>query len=165
MKRVAALVLLGFCLVGCGPKDIRVTYTSTPTGAALYQNGVFMGLTPFVMAYPIYEGTGGPGKTKIMGASVKWPSGATASVSDMILPAKGAHYYHVFARPAGVDGLDIDLANANQQIGAAQAAAQAQRAHDAQVYQNMANTIQQMNRPPQTSTSTYNGVTIHTTHW
>ena len=165
MKKAVMAALLGLCLIGCGPKDIRVTYFSAPTGAALYQNGNFMGITPFVLAYPIYEGSGGPGKTKIMGAEVKWPSGATASVPAMILPAKGAQYHHTFARPAGAEGLDIDLANANQQIQATQAAAQAQRAHDAQVYQNMANTIQQMNRPPQSSTSTWNGVTVHTTHW
>lgn len=165
----ATLAMLAILAWGCAPKAVTVTYFSTPSGATLYQAGQAMGVTPMDMVYQLTDADMAAGQKLLMGTNVRWASGATAIVGDLVVPAKrGGVFTHTFSRPAGVAGMDTDLAIERQQQYQAAMQRQeelAQQARNAQAIQNISNILQQRNRAPRTSTSTWDGTAIHTTYW
>ena len=108
------VILRALCLVavvlasGCAT-SLRVTYTSEPIGAALYEGDRHMGTTPMTLAYPVSEEDKKIGRKRLRGTSVRWISGATASVSYLNADFRNGYgqVFH-FRRPDGVPGYDVD---------------------------------------------------------
>jgi hypothetical protein len=129
MRMIAAPVLALVFLGGCASQQLRVTYTSDPPGATLYQNGTPLGYTPYPMVYGDQHWQAGR-CMRTLPISVQWASGATAGGEGLTFcPSQGNHLLYGFRRP-DVAGREIDanFALSLQQANAAQRAASAQAA-------------------------------------
>jgi hypothetical protein len=129
-RTICILALTG-ALGGCAT-GIRVDYVSDPGAAVVYEAGAPKGVTPVSLFYEpdATFKAGGCMNTRPM--SVKWASGATASISHLQLCAsQGMVQNYVFQRP-DMPGREIDANYALQvernQIMRAQAAAQIMQA-------------------------------------
>lgn len=102
-------------------KTIEVTYVTDIPGATLYENERAFGMTPITLKYQLQEGC-----TNVRPLTVRWPSGAEASVSALTVCTKtGKKQHFSFNRPLGFPGREVDAQFALQ---LAQAAAQRQQA-------------------------------------
>ena len=126
---VSVLIWSAF-LTGCAAPGLRVTFTSDPPGAVLYQGKNNFGYTPQTLEYNISPEDQKRGLVRLIGVSVKWASGATAEVSpiDANLSMGNIHQFN-FARPDNVPGRDIDMRFALEleKLRVAQQQANAQR--------------------------------------
>jgi hypothetical protein len=103
---VAFLVVL---LSGCA-KQLAITYMSDPPGATLYQGQQNFGFTPKTLYYKISAEDTERRKMTLQGMSVRWASGATASISSVGVDlSTGANQQFTFLRPENVAGREIDI--------------------------------------------------------
>ena len=104
-------VLMGVFLVALGGcAQLRVTYSSDPPGATLYQDGQPIGYMPYTLTYgsDVTEALKQGQCVGLRGTTAKWASGAEASVSSLTAcPAYGLRQTYVFIRP-DVPGREID---------------------------------------------------------
>jgi hypothetical protein len=129
MKKILMIIIIIATYAGCS-RNIRITYTSTPSGAALYQAGQMVGTTPATLTYLVTDADKEQGTKKILGTNVVWASGARASVKDFALPARPGKYVHNFGRPEHT-GLQTDLAVAERQNAEREMRRQATMTRDA----------------------------------
>jgi hypothetical protein len=171
MARTAlAFAIAATALVtGCA-SQIRVTYQSDPPGATIYQNSQPMGVTPVTLTYAPDPAFDKGQCVRLEGPSVKWASGATASVSFLnACPAQGYNQVYSFARP-DVPGREADMRYALELQRNSILSRQAQAQQDAATAQiiNATNlprppaTINSPRPPPTNCTSTVLGNTIRT---
>jgi hypothetical protein len=108
---IVSLLLISFLLTGCAAKQLSVTYNSDPSGATvLAHDGRNWGRTPTTLYYTLTDEEIKRGKTSVQGVSVKWASGATASVKELTNDlTTGLNKSFSFKRPANVPGLDTDM--------------------------------------------------------
>lgn len=100
------LASLALALGGC--TTLHVTYESDPQGATLYQDGQPFGQTPVTLTYQSDAGFQGGGCQSLKGTTVKWASGANASIAFLSACANvGRNQRFVFVRPDG-PGREID---------------------------------------------------------
>lgn len=100
-------------LAGCATK-IQVDYGSDPPGATLYQNGQPMGTTPMSLYYEPAQAFKDGGCQRLDGTSVKWASGAAASIGYLqVCRTLGMTQHYIFNRP-DVPGREIDANHALQ---------------------------------------------------
>ena len=134
--------LVGWAIIGIAgaarisAAELTVTYQSDPPGAALYFGEKFYGYTPVSLKYEITRSQKEQGSMSLAGMSVKWASGAEASLPYLTADLKnGKRQQFTFRRP-NVQGRETDMQIAlqmqqlslmKQQANAAQAAAYAQR--------------------------------------
>ncbi len=86
-----------------------MTYDPDPPAATLYRNGQPVGVTPVTLGYARDPAFAEGRCVRIDGASVRWASGATASVPALdACPAEGHSRTYTFVRP-DVPGRDVDL--------------------------------------------------------
>lgn len=108
MHRGFAAGLVAVALGGCA--QLKVTYSSDPPGATLYENGRPLGYTPYTLNYgssPIESFKRGQ-CVALTGTSVKWASGAEASATNLtVCPTQGLSQSYIFIRP-DVPGREID---------------------------------------------------------
>lgn len=112
--------------------DVKVTFQSDPIGATLYEevNGSqkLWGYAPFTLKFQV------PRKwttcMSLTPMTVRWVSGAQASITLSVCPQTGKNQQFTFQRPTGVPGveLDVQFAIAMMQNAAAAATAAAQAA-------------------------------------
>ncbi len=106
---VSAMAVL---LSGCATNQLAFTYYSDPPGAVLYDYsaGKRLGDTPITIYYEISKDQFEEGRARISGTSVKWISGATASVEyiDADLNRDGYKQTFTFRRPDNAPGLELD---------------------------------------------------------
>jgi len=103
-----ALTVIALALGGCATR-INVTYRSDPPGATLYEEGRPMGMTPYTAWYEPDETFKNGGCRKFKGTSVKWASGATASIASLdACASNGWNQHYTFIRP-DVPGRDVDM--------------------------------------------------------
>jgi hypothetical protein len=156
---------------GCA-STLQVTYTSEPSGAALYQGNTHMGTTPMTLNYQLTEEDKKSGSKNLQGTSVRWVSGASASITYLTADLRiGRNQTFSFRRPDGVPGYDVDANYALQlqrnAIMMLQTAAQFQQAEaarqQAEQTQLLRQQQQQLYVPRQTNcTSNLIGNTIYT---
>lgn len=105
--RLLAIAALA-ALSGCA--GLQITYHSDPQGAALYQDGQPVGVTPYTLTYESSEAFRQGGCMAVRETSVKWASGATASTGGVMTACKatGTQQHYNFVRP-DVPGRDIDV--------------------------------------------------------
>lgn len=134
--RIAAVPALALALLaGCASTQLRVTYTSDPPGATLYQNGNPVGYTPYPMVYNDQRWQAGQ-CMRTLPISVQWASGASAGGEGLTFcPSEGSNLVYGFRRP-DVAGREIDANFALQmhQASAAQHAANTQARSAAAMY-------------------------------
>ena len=119
MHRGFAAGLVAVALGGCA--QLKVTYSSDPPGATLYENGRPLGYTPYTLNYgssPIESFKRGQ-CVALTGTSVKWASGAEASATNLtVCPTQGLSQSYIFIRP-DVPGREIgqELVRSKQLFG------------------------------------------------
>jgi hypothetical protein len=86
-RRLAAACSLLVLASGCA-SSLRVTYTSEPAGAALYQGSTQMGITPVTLNYPLTDQDKENGYKTLQGPSVRCISGATANIGSVTADLK-----------------------------------------------------------------------------
>jgi hypothetical protein len=102
-----SLLVVATLLAGCA--GLRVQYNSDPPGASLYEGGQLKGVTPVVLNYELDQAFKSGGCTTLRGTSVKWASGAEASISHLTACAHvGRSQQYTFQRP-DVPGRDVDM--------------------------------------------------------
>ena len=85
-------------------KSIEVTYTTDLAGAMLYEGERAWGMTPVLLKYELPEGC-----TNVRPLTVRWPSGAEASIAALTVCTKmGKHQQFAFNRPVGYPGREVD---------------------------------------------------------
>ena len=102
MKRTTLALALALALTTAtvsawGSKKVTLTIHSTPEGAFVTENGRVWGYAPIVLVYDV-----GPFRTcrATPPISVRWPSGAAASVDGVSLcPELGKQQTFTFERP------------------------------------------------------------------
>ena len=157
---------------GCA-STLSVTYNSEPPGAALYQDSTHMGTTPMTLRYQVTDEDKKNGSKILRGTSVRWISGASASISYLTADFRiGLNQTFNFRRPDGVPGYDVDANYALQlqrnAIMMLQTAAQFQQAEAARQQAEQTRLLrqqqqQQMYVPRQANcTSNVSGNTIYT---
>jgi len=132
LKAVGLVLVSAFCLAGCAPPMVRVTYQSVPEGAAVIENGRVLGVTPMEITYtPTREFYAGECVT-LQPIQARWASGATADWSGSLCARNGYRQSYTFMRPEGVAGGEVDaqVGAGNQLARATQQAAQAQAEAD-----------------------------------
>jgi hypothetical protein len=109
-KRVLALLPAALLATGCSTV-LKVTYVSDPPGAALYQGAQMVGYAPLTLEYPVTEEDKRAGVKRLQGTSVKWASGASASVDVLTADLRllGMEQSFTFQRPNSFPGRDIDM--------------------------------------------------------
>jgi len=132
-----------FCLCllvsGCAT-NLQVTYNSEPRGAAVYQGSQFVGTAPVALLYRLTDEQRKAGHVRLQGISVRWVSGAQASIDSLTADLRqGPQQMFTFRRPDGVPGYDVDANYAlelqRNAIMLLQAASQAQAAEQQRAYQ------------------------------
>ena len=103
--------LIAAALAGCasGPvaPSAKLTYETTPEGAALYEGGQAIGTAPITRTY---AGDGKSDTIRTPLVTAVWPSGAKESYYTLVPP--GSDRVANIARPANAPGLQADLDNA-----------------------------------------------------
>ena len=101
------LFLLG--VLGASGCTLYVTYQSDPQSALVYEGSKQFGYTPIKLQYtPTQEFING-GCMKLRPISVRWASGAEASVNSIsVCAANGYNQQLNFVRP-NVDGRELDV--------------------------------------------------------
>lgn len=169
----AFLYVIALFVSGCAT-NLQVTYSSEPMGAAVYEGDRHLGTTPVTLTYPLTDEQRKAGSTLLRGVSVRWVSGATASISSLTADLRqyGYHQSFTFRRPDGVPGYETDARYAlelqrnaimmyqavSQAEAARQAAADRQRALQLQQQQ----LYQQQSRPSMNCSSYASGSYIYT---
>jgi len=132
--RAWAAALVGVTAASCAP-TVKVTYRSDPSAATLYANnsGQHFGSTPVTLSYRVSNDFfRGVTCLTVQPIQVRWASGAESSVSNLsVCPQQGRNQEYVFFRPADAPGreLDVKAAIAQDQLVAAQLAAETERLH------------------------------------
>lgn len=105
-----ALLPAAALLMGCSTM-LKVTYQSDPPGAALYQGAQLFGYAPVVLEYEVTEEDRRAGVKQLQGTSVKWASGATATIPSLTADLRlvGMNQEFTFRRPDSFPGRDIDM--------------------------------------------------------
>ena len=105
----AFLCVIALLASGCAT-NLRVTYNSEPMGAALYESDRHLGTTPVTLTYRLTDEQLKEGSVLLRGVSVRWISGATASIPGLTANLKqyGYHQSFTFRRPDGVPGYETD---------------------------------------------------------
>ncbi len=120
----AATVLVPLLLAGCAAPQLRVTYTSDPPGATLYQDGTPLGYTPYTMVYQDARWAAGS-CMRTRPIAVKWVSGAEAGGQQIYFcPSQGNNLTYGFSRP-DAPGRELD-AQMGMQLHQSRVAADAQ---------------------------------------
>ncbi|MDI4632873.1 hypothetical protein J7U46_07415 [Pelomonas sp. V22] len=114
MQKVIRLALLALCsTLGACATHVHVAYLSDPPGAAVYQGGQLLGNAPVTVPYQLTDADRKNGYKIIDPVSVKWESGAEASIPGLnanLMQVDQTQQY-VFLRP-NVPGLETDLKKA-----------------------------------------------------
>lgn len=109
--------LIAAALAGCasGPvaPSAKLTYETTPEGAALYEGGQAIGTAPITRTY---AGDGKSDTIRTPLVTAVWPSGAKESYYTLVPP--GSDRVATIARPANAPGLQADLDNAKKFMAA-----------------------------------------------
>jgi hypothetical protein len=175
MQKLALLAIFSVIIVtsGCANRP-QVTYYSDPPGATLYQSGRPMGTTPTTLTYARNKSFNKGQCIRIEGTSVKWASGAEASIAYLTMcPATGYSQQYTFIRP-DTPGREIDLNYALQlqrnaimgaQVAAQQrAAAAAAASAEAQRQATQAQILRSLQPPQQINCESYRtGAYVNTT--
>lgn len=114
MRKVIQLALLMLTgTLGACSTQVQVIYQSSPPGAAVYQGGQLLGNAPVVVPYQLTDADRRNGYKVIDAVSVKWESGAEASIPGLNadLTHLSLNQQYTFQRP-NVPGLDADLKKA-----------------------------------------------------
>lgn len=112
LNRILAISVSGLaaCLsLGCAT-PLRMTYTSIPPGAALYQGSTFFGYCPVTLEYNPSRYDVNTGRMMLQEVTAVWSSGAKVQ-TGMIqadLRQHGFNQYLSLPRPADVPGAEID---------------------------------------------------------
>lgn len=137
-------------IAGC-TSTLRVTYSSDPQGATLYQGDAPVGQTPYLLTYQPDETFKSGGCMRLNGTTARWASGASASVDHLtVCRSNGYSQVYGFRRP-DVAGREIDANYALQlqQTAIMQQTANAQsRAAAAQSQAAAAQMYRALNPPP-----------------
>ena len=163
MTTLYRLALLFFCAtLGACASGLKVTYQSDPPGAALYQGSQLMGYTPYVLQYEVTDDDRRRGAKLLQGTSVKWASGAAASVPSLTANFNqfGLNQLFTFQRP-DVPGREVDMQFALelQKLAIMRQQASAQQS---QAYYQLLQATRPVVRPTTNCTSTVIGNTVHT---
>ncbi len=166
---ISAVLLAAMLMSGCATR-LAVTYTSDPPGAVLYQGQQQFGYTPRTLYYEVTPQDRKAGYKTLSGTSVRWASGANASVSSLNANlAIGLRQQYNFIRPDSYPGRDADirfslelerLRIAREQIDAQRSAALMQ--YFATLQQQNQQNLLNMQRQPINCTSQAFGNTINT---
>lgn len=116
MRKVIHLALLALTGTLCAcSTQVQVVYQTDPPGAAVYQGGQLLGNAPVAVPYPLTDADRQNGYKIIDAVSVKWESGAEASIPGLKADLKqlGWNQQYSFLRP-NVPGLDADLKKAEE---------------------------------------------------
>ena len=106
--RTSLMALAALMLSACAP-TLYVTYQSEPAGAQLYEGGRFWGYTPVTLQYPATGPMRQNGCMRLRQVSVRWASGAEASVPLITACAQnGYNQQFAFQRPADYPGRKED---------------------------------------------------------
>lgn len=114
MQKVIRLALLALAgMLGACSTHLHVVYQTEPPGAAVYQGGQLLGNAPVAVPYQLTEADRQNGYKVIDAVSVKWESGAEASIPGLNADLKQLSWnqQYTFQRP-NVPGLDTDLRKA-----------------------------------------------------
>jgi len=103
---VAAALLAG-CATAIAPTSARLTYSTKPAGASLYEGSTLIGVAPVTRSY---DGGGKPGAITTPEVTAVWPSGAKTTFFTVLSP--GADREATLERPAAAPNLQVDLENA-----------------------------------------------------
>jgi hypothetical protein len=106
------IVVIGLLIYnyGCAGESLRITYYSDPPGATLYTDGGTFGPTPVTVQYEPTEEFKSGGCMMLNTVSVRWVSGAAASIpSQKVCARNGESQHYLMDRPKGVAGLEVDM--------------------------------------------------------
>ena len=161
--RITTLLALTAATLAAGCSTaLKVTYTSDPPGAALYQGTTNFGYTPVTLEYKPTDEDKRRGVMNLQGTSVKWASGASASISTLSanLNQYGLNQSFNFQRP-DIAGREIDMQFALELQKLAIMRQQA-RAQQDQAYYQFLSTLRQPVRTQTNCTSSVIGNTVYT---
>lgn len=112
MRNEPSLIVLIVTLLvlnGCAG-SLSVTYHSDPPGAVLYEGQKQFGHTPVTLNYQIREEDRKRGYMMLQGPTVRWASGASASIRSIKADlSTGTNKQFTFMRPDNVPGRDADV--------------------------------------------------------
>jgi hypothetical protein len=107
------LVLVGALTGGCVTSRpmLNVTYHSDPEGATIYEGERLLGSTPITFNYPAAEARFRAGQClTLLPTKARWVSGVTVESGLMrVCPGNTPNQQHVFIRPMGAPGIDLDV--------------------------------------------------------
>ena len=105
----AMFALVGLLMSGCA-SSLKITYISDPPGAVVYHNNQNFGYAPVTLRYQVPEEDRKRGYIDLMGTSVKWASGASASIPILRVNLNiGDNQQLTFNRPENYPGREEDV--------------------------------------------------------
>lgn len=109
MKANLFTILSILFISGCASNTLNVAYYSDPPGAILYQGNQRFGYAPTVLQYHVTDEDRKRGYKMLQGTSVRWTSGATASIPSLRADLSiGLNQQFTFLRPADYPGREAD---------------------------------------------------------
>ena len=173
------LLILAILTAGCA-SNLNMTYKSDPPFASFYAGDKKIVDAPVTIEFPVSDEDKKRGYMMLLGASVRWVSGASVTVSTVRADLKnGLSQEFTFKRPDNYPGREIDVAHAREvaKMGLMLRQVQAQeRIADHYQNQEIIDSLNQLNktltpptpviplpRPPTNCTSTVVGNTVRTT--
>jgi len=103
------IILLVFLLSGCAATQLRVTYTTLPSGAEIYTSGTDQGRSPVTLVYDISEKDRENGYVAVAPVTATWPSGATNTMKEKWFNIKESSSWNLnLSRPNNFPDSDKD---------------------------------------------------------
>lgn len=127
---------------------LKMTYTSNPAGAMVYQGSILLGYAPVQVEYSWSLAAQSPDKCmNLQPITVRWASGAEASISSLrSCTSAGYLQQFSFVRPKEYPGRELDVQFAMQQQQFALMQQQAAAQERAMLFNYL---LQQNSAPPQ----------------